>query len=253
MNRFLSLAAMLCFLLFFSCTSNIELPPPLPPSSSSANEQPPPPPDEPSSSSAKESSSSNVQGSSSSGEPPTSFELTAFIYDTDPSVHPDFSCGVYKNEDNCTETPTNTNKKSSCAGVKKNLAKKTLNTTTRKIECDRCTIDQCWTSAAKFSEAFTATKGVNVQHCYDMPFSQAANGRYEFDSDKIVNANNKLVGGFFPMLLNDAAIDADCPACNTKRTAEVFAPLDEKKMTDAEYMDYNTLENDFRDGDHPDI
>ncbi|GBU23624.1 fibro-slime domain protein [Fibrobacteria bacterium R8-3-H12] len=185
------------------------------------------------------------------------YNLAAFIYDTDPSVHPDFSCGVYQNEDNCTETPTNQNKKSSCVGVKKGLVKKTLNTTTRKIECDRCTIDQCWTSAAKFSEAFTATKGVNVQHCYDMPFSQAANGRYEFDSDKMLNANKQLVGGFFPKILNDAkptdAAYADCRNCATKRTAESFAPLDEKKMTDSAYRDYNTAANDFRDGDHPDI
>jgi len=186
------------------------------------------------------------------------YNLAAFIYDTDPSVHPDFSCGVYKDEDYCSETPENFNKKTSCTGVIKGLAKTTLNKETKKIECGDCTKNSCWTDADWFSKAFTATKGVNVQHCYDMPFTQAANGRYEFDSDVMTQdgtKNGRLVGGFFPKVLNDAQNTdpeyADCPYCATKRQAEVFVPIDTRTWDRDTYMSYQSKEGDFANGDEP--
>jgi len=188
------------------------------------------------------------------------YELAAFIYDTDASVHQDFSCGVYKEEGKCKEAPSvdrpGQNSEWKCTGVIKGLAKSTLNKDTKKIECGNCTKNSCWTDAEWFSKAFTATKGVNVQHCYDMLFTQAKNGRYEFDSDVMTQdgtPNGKLVGGFFPKLLDDAkstdAAYADCPACATKRTAEVFVPIDEKTWDRDTYMSYQSKENDFANGD----
>jgi len=186
------------------------------------------------------------------------YELAAFIYDTDASVHKDFSCGIFKKEDQC-ESPTASwgqNVKTSCTGVIKGLAKPILDHATKKIECGDCTKKNCWTDADWFSKAFTATKGVNVQHCYDMPFTQAKNGRYEFDSDIMTQdgtPNGKLLGGFFPKILNDAkssdAAYKDCPNCATKRQAESFVPINTKTWDRDTYMSYQSKPDDFKDGD----
>jgi len=195
-----------------------------------------------------------------SGPQPTRYDLAAFIYDTDASVHPDFSCGVYLSEGVCSETPTvNSSKHGTnwkCTGVTKGLAKTTLNKETKKIECGNCTKNDCWSSADWFSRAFTSTPGVNVQLCYDMPFTQAANGRYEFDSDAMTQdgtPSGRLVGGFFPKILNDAPNNggdySNCSACATKRVAEIFAPINEKTWDRDAYMSYQSKEGDFANGD----
>ena len=183
------------------------------------------------------------------------FELAAFIYDTDPAVHPDFSCGISSGI--CEESPqaysgTGGNQKENCLGVIKGLAKPTLNPTTKKIECDNCTKNQCWTNADWFNKAFTSTPGVNVERCYNMPFLQVKTGNFEFDSDKLLNANGKLVGGFFPELLNSAPNDPTCPSCNTKRSADRFTPL-VSEVPIATFNEYQSKEGDFKDKDIPTI
>ncbi|MDR2732249.1 MAG: fibro-slime domain-containing protein, partial [Fibromonadaceae bacterium] len=180
----------------------------------------------------------------------SSYNLAAFIYDTDPSVHPDFSCGLYRDEENCREEPAVRNDKSRCLGVRKGLVKPTLNPVTKKIEYSGVDPRGCWTSEEWFNKAFTYTPGVNVMHCFDLPFNQEANGRFEFDSDKYRNANGELIGGFFPEMLHNAPTDPSCPSCNTKRTAEVFAPL--ISTISAEQFDsYISKEGNFADGDIP--
>jgi fibro-slime domain-containing protein len=180
------------------------------------------------------------------------YNLAAFIYDTDPSVHPDFSCGVYLDEDNCTETPANTNKKSSCLGIQKGLVKATLDPFTKKIEYSEVDPNNCWTSKSWFDTAFKSSPGVNVTHLFDLPFKQEANGRFEFDSDKWLNASGRLIGGFFPEILHNAPPDPSCPSCNTKRTAEVFTPL--ISAISAETFDsYVSIGGDFASGSIPTI
>ena len=197
------------------------------------------------------------------------FKLAAFIYDTDVSVHPDFSCGIYSDGAsqgngantlaNCEESPqaysgSGGNLKPNCTGVRKGLVKPTLNPATRKIEYSGNDSYGCWTSADWFNKAFTSTPGVNVQHCYDMPFKQVTSGvnvgSFEFDSDVMLNAAGNRIGGFFPDILNDAANDPNCPTCNTKRSAEPFSPL-VAAVSAAAFDNYQSQEGDFRDGDNP--
>jgi len=200
------------------------------------------------------------------------FELAAFIYDTDASVHPDFSCGRYsmgKNEGNGDNTYANCqfgptakdgakgNLKPQCTGVVKGLAAPTLNATTRKIECGNCTKKGCWTDAGWFKKAFEPTEGVNVRRCYDMPFTQvktgAAQGSFEFDSDtRISTIGGKLIGGFFPEVLDSRGTDdySKCNTCDAKRDADRFPPLI-RAITKERFDAYDSKEGDFNDGDHP--
>ncbi|MDR2732908.1 MAG: fibro-slime domain-containing protein, partial [Fibromonadaceae bacterium] len=180
------------------------------------------------------------------------YNLAAFIYDTDPSVHPDFSCGVYQDEDNCTEAPANTNKKTKCTGVRKGLVKPNLDPVTKKTEYGGVDPQGCWTSRSWFDTAFKSSPGVNVTHCFDLPFKQEQNGRFEFDSDKWLNADGSLIGGFFPEMLHNAPTDPSCPSCNTKRTAEVFTPMHEK-LTVEQFDSYVSKEGDFMNGNTPEL
>jgi len=203
------------------------------------------------------------------------FELAATIYDTDAAVHPDFSCSIYlqgidegnglSRRGSCAEGPEaysgeSGNLKPNCLGVVKGLVELTLNPTTKKIEYSGNDPKGCWTSEEWFNKAFTSTPGINVEHCYNIPFTQV-NDKFEFDSDKMLNANGKLVGGFFPDVLHNAPDDPDCPSCNTKRTAERFNLLDstrggwEQWATKAQYdslvnafYEYKSKEGDFADG-----
>jgi len=290
MNHFLSLATILSLSLLFSCAPDIE---PLPvqsdnvssssffassslgssnstqirqssdnavSSSSSAFTVP--------SSSSVLSSASTLPSSSSNANTTTdSYELTAFIYDTDASVHPDFSCGRYylgmdegngvNSSANCQYGPpafTNGgNLKPKCAGVVKGLVKPTLNPNTRKIEYSGNDPKNCWTSADWFNKAFTPTPGVNVVRCYDMHLTLNNAGRFEFDSDtRISTIGGKLIGGFFPEVLASRGTDdySKCPTCDAKRDADRFPPLIpgiSKEMFEA----YQSKEGDFNDGDHP--
>ncbi|MCL1955687.1 MAG: fibro-slime domain-containing protein [Fibromonadales bacterium] len=219
------------------------------------------------------------------------FKLAAFIYDTDPAVHPDFSCGLWdKSGDGqgngpetlaaCAEDGV-ANKKGQCLGVIRGLAKADLDPVSRKIQCGNCTKNQCWSDATRFEQAFRSTPGVNVERCYNMPFtlvkSGSSKGSYEFDSDKLrqdgtadgKNTSSRLVGGFFPAILNtpDGLAQGDysgCPKCSTKRSADRFNLIDstrggwEKWATKAQYdelvnafYEYKSKDGDFGDAKKP--
>jgi len=203
------------------------------------------------------------------------FELAAFIYDTDISVHPDFSCGEYSmgesggngdnTKPNCTLTsPYSTvdaytpkgNLKGKCTGVRQGVVQSTLGDD-RKIKYNESGDKwNCWTSGDWFDKAFKATEGVNVERCYNMPFTQvksgASAGSFEFDSDKLKNANDRIVGGFFPLLLTnrDGGDYSKCPNCDAKRPAQNFAPL-VKQVSPQVFDNYTSKNGDFSDGDHP--
>jgi len=203
------------------------------------------------------------------------FELATFIYDTDMSVHPDFSCGEYymgidagngdNTRNNCTLTaPYSTvdaytkggNLKPKCLGIQKNTAQSTLGDD-RKIKYNASgDKNGCWTSEEWFNKAFTYTPGVNVERCYNMPFTQVKTGSYagsfEFDSDKLLNANGRLVGGFFPLLLTnrDGGDYSPCPNCDAKRPAQSFVPL-VKYITREQFDNYTPMQGEFSNGDSP--
>jgi fibro-slime domain-containing protein len=210
------------------------------------------------------------------------FDLAAFIYDTDMSVHPDFSCGEYANgtdagngpntKANCTLTGSGAggtgaystadaytrggNLKGTCNGVRKNVVASTLGDD-RKIKYNRSgDTKQCWTSEDWFNKAFTSTPGVNVERCYNMPFQQVKTGTsagsFEFNSDSTKNTNGRLIGGFYPLLLTnrDDADYSQCPTCDAKRPAQNFAPLI-KSISAQTFANYTSREGDFADGDTP--
>jgi len=209
MNRFLSLATMLCLALFFSCTSDIEMPPP------------PLTQDE-----------LDKLSSSSSNTPPTSFIMAATIYDTDNSVNPSFN-GTYKD-------PGSANN-----GLRRGIVAQTLNTTTRKPTFIATSGYANWKDEESFNAAFTP-KGIyngkisNIPRCYNMPFDIAANGTWEFDSDKIrTPTGNNLVGGFYPYVLDSAySVDSDgsvadytdCPVCRKEYSAQCFNLLNNTNL-----------------------
>jgi len=202
-----------------------------------------------------------------------SFDLAAFIYDTDMSVHPDFSCGEYAqgtNDGNGPDTKRNCtldaskgysnvdafdpggNKKATCTGVQKNVVKPTLDANRKMQYNEAGDVNKCWTSGDWFNKAFNPTEGVNVVRCYDMPFKQRAGGSFEFSSDSMLNASGRLIGGFYPLELQSMG-DADyskCPNCAAKRPAESFAPL--IKWVTADILEnYTSQQGDFKNGDSP--
>jgi len=189
------------------------------------------------------------------------YELAAFIYDTDASVHPDFSCGVYQDEGKCDEAPKVDNSSKhgvnwKCKGVRKGVVQNILGTD-RKIKYNPSGDKWgCWSGSEWFDKAFTSTPGVNVELCYNMPFTQAANGRYEFDSDAMVNRQGNRVGGFFPEILDQAPNNggdySQCSACATKRTAEPYLMIDETHISDENYRTYQSKDGDFNTGENPD-
>jgi len=158
------------------------------------------------------------------------FRIAAYIYDTDKSVNPSFE--EYEKD------------RTDGTGIITGMVEKTLDPKTKKIKCDNCTKPVNaggFKTKEQFEWAFHDYKKgdrdvKNVKLCYDMPFEQKPSGSFEFDSDSLKNNSSKLVGGFFPELLDNRALGeskvvegaADysaCPDCRTKRKAESFVNL----------------------------
>jgi len=170
------------------------------------------------------------------------FKLAAFVYDTDKTVNSSFS--YYKDDIGCGGDQYG----AWTAGILKNMVKKNLNPTTKKMECDECTKPGGFESVGDFEDAFKDfNKGnksaKNVKLCYDMPFKQvtsgSAKGSFEFDSDRMLNSNGKTLGGFFPEFLNKDAMSTaavvagssdydDCPKCRERSKAESYVNLTKK-------------------------
>jgi len=166
------------------------------------------------------------------------YHFAATIYDTDKSKNPSFT--DYENDDVGTGGNTYGFWTS---GIIKGMVKPTLNDD-RKIECADCAKGGTLTSSEgyfltkeQFADAFNPESNTNVTFCYDMPFTRTESGLWEFDSDKLRNGSGKLVGGFFPEILQKRtlaeAAGADyssCPACDTKYKAESFVGLNQSKV-----------------------
>ncbi|MDR2584589.1 MAG: fibro-slime domain-containing protein [Fibromonadaceae bacterium] len=156
-----------------------------------------------------------------------SYKMAAFIYDTDSSVNPSFR-GNYRQ-------PTEN-------GLRRGIVASTLDTTDgkRKPKFIATPGRANWVNDSAFNAAFTP-KGIfrgkvsNIPRCYDMPFSRATNGTWQFDSDSLrtpttgANAGRNLVGGFFPYILDQrteedgSQVDySDCELCDKKYQASCF-------------------------------
>jgi fibro-slime domain-containing protein len=162
-----------------------------------------------------------------------SYQMATIIYDTDRSVNASFTLSTEDIGVGSDQYGYWT------SGIITGMVKKNLNPSTKKIECDNCfkggtpaTSMGYFLKKEDFDKAFDTESPDNVVVCYDMPFARTESGLWEYDSDKMLNHQGKVVGGFFPEILQNrilaTAAGADyerCPACDTKYKAESFVNL----------------------------
>ena len=168
-----------------------------------------------------------------------SYNLAAIIYDTDASLHGAFSC----NSDQSSGYPPRANAcfypnvkypvvasasdSMPCIGVTTGMVESTLDEngrmklTAKGRKCFGAQADEA------FAAMFTATPNVNEKSCFDMPFTQSLDGKWEFDSDFYTSQGLRVQGGFYPVESTNERIilevDPDqkpLPAARSKRTAE---------------------------------
>ncbi|SIO42130.1 fibro-slime domain-containing protein [Fibrobacter sp. UWB11] len=167
-----------------------------------------------------------------------SYNLAAFIYDTDPSLHPSFSCYDIGGE-GCqrvdqTNATAGANKDAAlkaifdCIGVTPGIVESTLDPATKKPKLSTAG-KKCFMDDKYFNMLFNYTPGVNEVTCFDMPFTRTDDGKWEFDSDFYTSPGLKtpVQGGFYPAeattatKLNEAySTQIGLPAARIKHTAE---------------------------------
>ena len=156
------------------------------------------------------------------------FNLATLIYDTDASLHPSFSChaaGAKEGNDGC-QTRTESQKAIySCIGVHQGLVESTLSTENGKKQMKLTKAGEtCFLNQATFNQMFNSTKDVNETSCFDIPFTQTKDGKWEFNSDYYTSPGLKtpVQGGFYPVEAPEDFMMASekLPAARTKRNAE---------------------------------
>ena len=168
------------------------------------------------------------------------YNLAAMIYDTDASLHGAFTCSHW--EQQCTgdfqepcqnnscyyaSAPYNVVSSGSavvpCIGVTTGMVESILG----KDKKPKLTAagKKCFGSQA--DEAFTAmfnpTPNVNEAYCFDMPFTQTDDGKYEFDSDTYQSPGATVPGGFYPAEETPTSFvegSQHIPAAENKRFAQ---------------------------------
>ena len=144
------------------------------------------------------------------------YDLAAMIYDTDASLHGAFTCNpdwfqgqteAQAQANACYYSSAKYNVVSSdagivpCIGVTPGMVEDVLG----KDKKPKLTSagKKCFGSSA--DEAFTAmfnpTAGINEAYCFNLPFTQTKDGKYEFDSDNYEGpdgAKYPAKGGFYP-------------------------------------------------------
>ena len=143
------------------------------------------------------------------------YDLAAMIYDTDASLHGAFTCSHWESQ--CTADNQAPCQNNSC--YYPNAPYNVVNSATAIVPCIGVTTGmvedilgpdkkpkltasgkKCFGSKA--DEAFTAmfnpTPGVNEAYCFNLPFTQADDGKYEFDSDDYQSPGATVPGGFYP-------------------------------------------------------
>ena len=178
-----------------------------------------------------------------------SYNLAARIYDTDASLHPAFSCyggpsdpkphDPNPDHDACqlvnqTNAAAGANKAAAlkaiyeCIGVTPGIVESTLDPTTKKPKLSSAG-KKCFMDDKYFDMLFTHVEGVNEVTCFDMPFTRADDGKWEFDSDFFTSPglDTPVQGGFYPAEATTAlkvkeadSTQTELPAARTKRGAE---------------------------------
>ena len=170
-----------------------------------------------------------------------SYNLAAVIYDTDAELHPLFSCyadGAKSGNDGCQKSAASQDAIYDCIGVRQGLVESTLAIENGKKRMKLTAAGKkCFLDQGTFDQMFNMTKGVNEMSCYDMTFTRAKDGKWEFDSDYFTSPGLKtgVQGGFYPV---EATTNADilaadstqtpAPKARTKRFAEgpvFYGPL----------------------------
>ena len=169
------------------------------------------------------------------------YNLAAVIYDTDAQLHPLFSCyadGAKEGNDGCQTNAAAQKAIYSCIGVRQGLVESTLAIENGKKKMKLTAAGKaCFLDQGTFDQMFNMTTGVNEMSCFDMTFTRAKDGKWEFDSDYFTSPGLKtpVQGGFYPV---EATTDADikkadasqtpAPLARTKRFAEgpvFYGPL----------------------------
>lgn len=186
------------------------------------------------------------------------YSLAAVIYDTDANLHPAFSCYSQGGE-GCqsgaqgVDRMTAVQHVNACIGVTHGVVEPTLDINVpqnkRKPKLSKLG-EKCFINESFFNQLFNHTPNVNEMSCYDMPFSRASDGKWEFDSDFFITpgaytASGKDVqGGFYPVEATDDAVilaadpnQTPVPQARFKRDAEgpvfygpVLRKLDSKEQ-----------------------
>ena len=196
------------------------------------------------------------------------YDLAAIIYDTDASLHGAFTCapnwsqaidGTEKVKYNAcyyntAKFPVNSTGEAvvPCVGVTKGMVESTLATdptTKKKYMVLTAKGKQCFGAQAEaaFKAMFNYTEGVNEQYCFNMAFSQAKDGKFEFESDNYKSPGAPVTGGFYPAEQEPDAtmmISPRLAAAETKRKAEgptFFCPDDPNNKTSQTPMGLRTL------------
>ena len=170
------------------------------------------------------------------------YTLAAVLYDTDPSLHPAFSCfvdggqGVNNFNADCQTDAAARQALQNCLGVTQGMIEETLGSDKKpKLNKNSAKGMACFQKPELFDQMFTETQGVNEMSCYDMPFKRSADGRWEFDSDYDGNEGG-TPGGFAPLEykgLTEAQVNAKItemgghplPAARTRHAAQGPAAL----------------------------
>lgn len=131
-----------------------------------------------------------------------SYNLAAIIYDTDASLHPLFSCSAGPSNSNA--CPDNALSQQydqavqNCVGVHTGIVEETLGADKKPHLSNSANAQACFPSEELFNQMFNSTKGVNEMSCFDMPFSRASDGKWEFNSDYFTSPGAPVPGGFYP-------------------------------------------------------
>ena len=152
------------------------------------------------------------------------YQLAAFLYDTDASLHGAFTCDAYPNvaSNKCYSATAQYNYPGNggertvpCIGVTKGIVTDVLNPSTKKPTYNAAS--GCFVSEDAFNAMFDDSKGTSVKHCRNVTFSLTKEGMWEYDS------YNEPTGAF--TILNDLADSVKLGTCTgTCATAATLRP-----------------------------
>lgn len=179
-----------------------------------------------------------------------SYDLAAIIYDTDPSLHPAFSChtGDGKSfQEGCQEGAQGISESKAisavkaCLGVTTGLVEETLGKDNKPVLSSKG--EKCFIKKELFNQLFNPTDGINEVTCFNMPFSRSDDGKWEFNSDYYTSPGTKVVGGFYPAELSNTEMDAKVKEAGVSKKTVKAARTKHKAEGPVFYGPYLTAED----------